>query len=243
MDELPISRAVLDADVVINLPKMKTHVAAGITGAVKNTFGYVIGAAKTQLHAAYPGAEPFSRAVLDVFAIRPPDVSVMDAVWAMEGQGPSGGRPRFVGRILASDDAVALDVVAAGIMGYRPDEIPYLVGAGKRGLGEVRPEAIEVVGPAGAVADFRRPKVNVAVGTFLARWLSRVFVTQPRADKTVCVRCGACAAQCPVEAIRMDPFPVIDADTCIACFCCHEFCRYKAMRLAPRVRLIKRLRG
>lgn len=242
MDELPVARDVLEADVVIGLPKMKTHVATAITGAVKNTFGYVVGAAKTQLHALYPGPEAFARAVLDVYAVRPPDLSIMDAVWAMEGQGPSGGRPRFVGRLLASRDAVALDAAAARIMGLRVDEVPYLVAAGKRGLGEARLEAIEVVGSADPVPGFRRPKIGIAVGAFLARWLSRIFVTQPRADRRVCVRCGACAEQCPVDAIHMDPWPEIDADRCISCFCCHEFCRYKAMRLAPRVRLIKFLR-
>jgi uncharacterized protein (DUF362 family)/Pyruvate/2-oxoacid:ferredoxin oxidoreductase delta subunit len=243
MDALPVARAVLEADVIINLPKMKTHVATGITGAVKNTFGYVIGAAKTGLHAAYPGAEPFSRAVLDVYAIRPPDVSIMDAVYAMEGQGPSGGRPRFVGRLLASRDAVALDAVAARIMGYKPGDIPYLVGATKRGLGEAQLEAITIDGPADPVEKFRRPRVGVTVGTWAARLVSRLFVTQPRANKRTCVRCGACARQCPVDAIRMDPYPVIDAAKCISCFCCHEFCRYKAMRLAPQSRFFQRLGG
>ena len=242
MDELPVARAVLEAEVIINLPKMKTHVATGITGAVKNTFGYVVGAAKTQLHAAHAGPAAFAGAVLDVFAIRPPDVSILDAVYAMEGQGPSGGQPRFVGRLLASRDAVALDTVAAHLMGYRVAEIPYLVEAGRRGLGETHREQIEVTGPALPLEGFRRPKMNLSVGTFVARWVCRLFVTQPRADRKVCVRCGACARQCPVEAIGMEPYPVIDAAKCISCFCCHEFCRYKAMRLAPRVRFIQRLR-
>ena len=243
MDSLPVARAVLDADVIVNLPKMKTHVATGMTGAVKNTFGYVVGAAKTRLHALYPGAEAFARAVLDVFAVRPPELSIMDAVWAMEGQGPSGGRPRFVGRLLASADAVALDAVAARMMGFAPGDVPLLVAAGKRGLGETRLEAIEVAGPADPIDGFRRPVVGRAVGTFLARTMSRLFVTQPRPDKDMCVRCGACAQGCPVDAIRMDPFPEIDADLCISCFCCHEFCRYKAMKLARRVRFWKFLRG
>ena len=243
MDSLPVARAVLDADVVVNLPKMKTHVATGMTGAVKNTFGYVVGAAKTQLHALYPGPGAFARAVLDVFALRPPEVSIMDAVWAMEGQGPSGGRPRFVGRLLAAADAVALDAVAARMMGFGPGEIPLLVAAGKRGLGETRLEAIDCEGPADPIGGFRRPMVSRSVGTFLARIMSRLFVTQPRPDKAVCVRCGACAEGCPVDAIRMNPFPEIDANACISCFCCHEFCRFKAMRLAARVRFWKRLRG
>ena len=243
VDELPISRAVLEADVVINLAKMKTHVATGITGAVKNTFGYVVGAAKTRLHAAYAGPQMFSRAVLDVFAIRPPEISIMDAVYALEGQGPSGGRPRFVGRLLAARDAVALDAVAAHLMGFRPQEVPYLVGARKRGLGEAELARLQIVGPAEPLPRFLRPRVGLALGAWAAGWLGRLYVTQPRPNKKVCVRCGACARQCPVEAIRMSPFPVIDAGRCISCFCCHEFCKYKAMKLSPRVRLFQRARG
>jgi uncharacterized protein (DUF362 family)/ferredoxin len=243
MADLPMAQAVLDAEVIINLPKMKTHVATGITGAVKNTFGHVIGAAKTQLHAAHAGPKEFAGAVLDVFAVRRPDVSILDAVYAMEGQGPAGGQPKFVGRLLASDDAVALDVVAAEIMGFGVAEIPYLVEAGRRNLGETQRDRIETLGPVSPVAGFRRPKLNLSVGTFVARWVCRLFVTQPRADRKACVRCGVCARQCPVDAIAMNPYPEIDAAKCISCFCCHEFCRYKAMRLAPRVRLIQRLRG
>lgn len=243
MDELPIARAVLESDVVINLPKMKTHVATGMTGAVKNTFGYIVGAAKTQLHARNPNPVAFAGAVCDVFALRPPDVSIMDAVYAMEGQGPSGGKPRFVGKVIAARDAVALDAVAAQIMGMRVDDLPVLSAARQRELGEADLLRITVEGDAEPVGGFKSPAVGRAVGTFLARWLSKLFVTQPRPKTSACVRCGACAEGCPVDAIRMSPYPVIDAARCISCFCCHEFCRYKAMELAPRVWFWKFLRG
>ncbi|MBN2583948.1 MAG: DUF362 domain-containing protein, partial [Planctomycetes bacterium] len=243
VDRVPVSRAVLEADVVVGLAKMKTHVATGITGAVKNTFGYVVGAAKTQLHAACPGKEAFARAVLDVYALRPPDFSIVDGVYAMEGQGPSGGHPRFVGRLIASADNVALDAVMARMMGFRVEEIPYLVAAAKRGLGETGAERIEIEGPAEPIPGFRRPKFGLTVGTWGARLVSRIFVTQPRPDTEVCVKCGACARQCPVDAIRLNPYPLIDAAKCISCFCCHEFCKYKAMKLAPRIRAFKLLRG
>lgn len=243
VERLPISAAVLDADVVVGLAKAKTHVATGITGAVKNTFGYVVGAAKTQLHAACAGKDDFARAVLDVYALRPPDFSIIDAVYAMEGQGPSGGRARFVGRLLASRDNVALDAVMADMMGFGPKEVPYLAAAAKRGLGETDLARIEIDGPADRIKGFRRPTFGLSVGTWASRWMSYLFVTQPRADPALCVKCGACCEQCPVEAIRMAPYPVIDPGLCVSCFCCHEFCKYRAMHLAPRIRLFKFLRG
>jgi uncharacterized protein (DUF362 family)/Pyruvate/2-oxoacid:ferredoxin oxidoreductase delta subunit len=252
---LPISGAVLDADVVINLAKMKTHVATGLTGAVKNTFGYVVGAAKTRLHASHASPADFARSVAEVFALRPPDVSITDAVMAMEGQGPSGGRPRHVGLIMASCDAPALDAVMARLMGLDAADVLYLSQAARMGLGTISAEEIQVerialhdsgaAAPGGveAIAGYRPPTIGRGLGTTLARWLSWLFITQPRADRRKCVRCGTCARQCPVEVIEMNPFPVIDAAGCISCFCCHEFCKFQAMNLSPRVRLFRFLRG
>ena len=243
MAELPVSRAVLEADVVISLPKMKTHVATGLTGAVKNTFGYVVGAAKTQLHACNPAMRDFAQALVDVFAIRPPDLSIMDAVYAMEGQGPSGGRPRFVGRLLASRDAVALDACAGRMMGFKPGAIAHLLVAEERGLGTADLSRIEIVGRAEPIPGFRRPPLGLTFGNGLASLLSHIYLIRPKANRRLCVRCGACGKQCPVGAIRMDPYPEIDVSRCIACFCCHEFCRHKAMNLARRVRWLQSLRG
>jgi ferredoxin len=100
-----------------------------------------------------------------------------------------------------------------------------------------------VEGSADPIRGFRRPAFGQTMGTWGARLVSRIYVTQPRADTASCIKCGACERQCPVDAIRMDPYPVIDAARCISCFCCHEFCKAKAMRLAPRIRLMKFLRG
>jgi uncharacterized protein (DUF362 family)/NAD-dependent dihydropyrimidine dehydrogenase PreA subunit len=241
--ELPVSRAVLEADFVISLPKMKTHVATGLTGAVKNTYGYVIGAAKTQIHACNRSVPDFARAIVDVFAIRPPDLSIMDAVYAMEGQGPSGGRPRFVGRLLASRDAVALDACAGRMMGFKPGAIAHLAEAERRGLGVADLSRIETVGRAEPIPGFRRPPIGLGFTNRVVSFLSRIYVTQPRANRKACVRCGACGKQCPVGAIRMDPYPKIDPAKCISCYCCHEFCRHKAMDFAPRLRWLQALRG
>jgi len=239
--ELAFSREVLEADVLVSLPKMKTHVATGITGAVKNAYGHLVGGEKSRLHREAVGTENFARAVVDVFRVRRPDFVILDAVMAMEGQGPSGGRPREVGRILASDNAVALDAVMAAMMGLVPREVPLLRIAEEQGLGPADLEAIEIEGPLEVVRGFKVPAVGMGLGTLAGRIGARLLVTQPQIRLKRCVRCGSCAKACPVEAIRMtDAGPVIDYARCISCFCCHEMCRYKAVALARRMRWFRR---
>jgi uncharacterized protein (DUF362 family)/NAD-dependent dihydropyrimidine dehydrogenase PreA subunit len=241
-DALAFSREVLEADVLVSLPKMKTHVATGITGGIKNCYGHLVGGEKTRLHRLAVGPENFARAVLDVYRVRPPDLVILDAVMAMEGQGPSGGRPRHVGRILASTDAVALDVVMAAMMGLDPRRVPMLRIAESLGLGAAALDAVDVDGPFAVVPKFRVPGVSMGVGAFAARLASRIIVTQPTLRPGKCVKCASCMKACPVEAITMsEDGPVIDRAKCISCFCCHEMCRYGAMDLGRRMRFFQGL--
>jgi uncharacterized protein (DUF362 family)/Pyruvate/2-oxoacid:ferredoxin oxidoreductase delta subunit len=242
--ELAFSREVLEADVLISLPKMKTHVATLITGGVKNSFGHLVGGEKCRLHRDAPGAENFAAAVVDVYQVRPPDLVILDAVMAMEGQGPSGGRPRHVGRVLASPSAVALDAVMAAMMGLEPRRVPMLRIAERRGLGTIDLNRMEIAGPFEVAPRFRLPGVGTGLGAFAARLAAYVIVTQPRVRSAKCVRCGSCVKACPVGAVTMaGAGPVIDYSKCISCFCCHEMCRYESMDLARRMRFLQRLGG
>ncbi|KPK41611.1 MAG: hypothetical protein AMK72_15070 [Planctomycetes bacterium SM23_25] len=242
VERLAFSREVLECDLLVSLPKMKTHVATGITGAVKNTYGHLVGGEKTRLHREAVGPENFARAVVDVYQVRPPDLVVMDAVVAMEGQGPSGGRSRNVGRILASTNAVALDACMAAMMGIEPRSIPMLRIAEERGLGPADLAAIDIDGPFEVVPKFRTCSVGMGFGTWISRIATYVFMTQPTVRLKNCVACGSCAQACPVEAVTMtDAGPAIDYAKCISCFCCHEMCRYEAMDLSRRMRFLQRL--
>ncbi len=239
-DAFAVSREVLEADLLVSLPKMKTHVAAGITGGVKNTYGYLVGGEKMRLHREARGPDAFGRAIVDVYQVRPPDLTLLDAVVAMEGQGPSGGAPREVGRLLAATNAVALDVCMATMMGFVPERLPTPAAAAARGLGPAGMDGVRVEGPADPVPGFRLPRIGMGMGGWLARLATYLFCTKPRLRAGRCVKCGSCAAACPVEAITMtEAGPEIDYAKCIACFCCHEMCRYEAMDLARRMRLLQ----
>ncbi len=235
-----VARPVIEADGVINLPKMKTHVLTLYTGAVKNMYGIVPGFMKGRLHSVAPRPVPFSRVVVDVFSLAPPRLSVMDAVVAMEGDGPSGGSPRKVGAVLASEDAVALDAVAARMMGYRERQVPTVRIGEERGLGVAGLDLIDIVGDdpdALTPGDFRLPGTGALnyIPDGLVRLLTPFIWAHPEMSRERGCRgpeCGLCVRSCPVQAIRMaDGIPKVDFTTCVECLCCHEVCPHDAVEV------------
>lgn len=235
--EISISRQVLEADEVINLPKLKTHCLTVLTGAVKNTFGYVVGADKMRIHAACPTPARFAEGLVDIYCIRPPELNIMDGILAMEGNGPSNGKPVFLGRVLASTNGVTLDAAAVHMLGQRPGAVPHLDVAGRRGLGETDPARIKILGEQSPVRGFGFPRTFVPglVGIVLNRYLSRWTVTLPEIVAERCTGCGICVSHCPVEAMVLTPGgPGLDRGKCISCYCCQEMCPENAVRLSGR---------
>jgi uncharacterized protein (DUF362 family)/Pyruvate/2-oxoacid:ferredoxin oxidoreductase delta subunit len=235
MPTVGLSRSVLDADIVISLPKFKTHGLTVITGAIKNSFGLLPGAQKARLHKAAGCAERFHDMLVDVFRLRVPDLFIMDAVVGMEGNGPASPDLRDIGLILASDNAVALDAVVATMMGLMPKRLRFLHQAKEAGLGDYDLGTIELIGELKPLPDFKLPplggEANLRDETLQTAFHSRTIV-RPQADPELCTACGTCIEQCPVSALSMeDHLPRVDADTCITCFCCQEICPEKAMTL------------
>ena len=136
MSTVSISRIVLEADIIISLPKFKTHGLTVITGAIKNSYGFLPGAQKAKLHKAAGSPERFHEMLVDVFRLRVPDLFLVDAVVGMEGNGPAPPDLRNIGLILASDNAVALDAVIAAMMGCEPGRLRFLQKAKELGLGD-----------------------------------------------------------------------------------------------------------
>ncbi len=236
MPAVSISRAVLDAEIIISLPKFKTHGLTIVTGGIKNSYGFLPGAQKARLHKAAGSPAHFHEAIVDVFRLRIPNLFILDAVVGMEGNGPASPDLRDIGLILASDNAVALDAVVAWMMGCDPGRLRFLQRAHEMGLGDYEISRIEVIGELKRLPDFKLPPLGgeAISGNKAAQELmySRTIL-RPKADPELCTACGTCVDQCAVSALSMgdDNLPQVDADTCITCFCCQEICPEKAITL------------
>jgi ferredoxin len=237
-----VSRAVLDADYIINLPRFKTHSFMMATGAIKNTYGYIAGACKAKLHLQASNRKHFASAVCDIYQLRPPDLNIMDAVTVIQGNGPChGGQLRKVGKLLAGKDALAVDSVMAQMMGVDPDDLPVQREAGIRGLGTMKTGEMEVSGPVEQIPDFQMPVTfsNQRLDDETIKKLQKLYPPGMMLSRTKifplqkeekCALCGECVESCPAEALTIDPEFRI-SDKCIACYCCVELCPEGALEV------------
>ena len=235
MSRVSISRIVRDADIIISLPKFKTHGLTVVTGAIKNSYGFLPGAQKAKLHKAAGSPERFHEMVVDVFRLRVPDFFLMDAVVGMEGNGPASPDLRDIGLVLASDNAVAMDAVVAKMMGCEPHLLRFLQRAKEMGLGDYDLDSIEIVGKLEPIPDFKLPPLGgeaILHNEPMQAFLQSRTLLRPQVDPLLCTGCATCIDQCPVSALSMgEQCPEVAADICITCFCCQEICPEKAITL------------
>ena len=235
---------VLEAAAVFNLCKMKTHVFTGMTGAVKNIFGVVPGLSKPGYHAKLQDVQRFAGMLLDLSQYVSARLTIMDAVVAMQGDGPGAGEPRSVGLLIGSTNPLALDVVANEIMGLDRLKNPVLLEAERRALNPHRLEQIAIIGENLAdvkVPEFRPPYISAGkFGYDRMPWYLRLiepmfknsFTARPRVIWHRCIACGTCIEGCPVGAVSwVKERAFIDDDKCIRCYCCHEMCPEEAIGL------------
>ena len=241
---LEVIKPVLEADVVISMPKLKTHALMTFTGATKNLFGVVPGFAKGIFHARMRNVTHFALMLLDLISLVKPALVLMDAVVGMEGNGPSTGPLRDVGVILASRDSVALDAVATSMVGFDPLKVPTLREAAARGLWTGKVDDIKTLGASVSevlVPDFHppvaSPREDATLGNpFFTRHfgplITENFTLKPVPQRGRCVACGDCVVGCPQQVITIvDSLAVIDHSQCIRCYCCHELCTEGAIDL------------
>lgn len=234
--EYSIAEPILDFKFILNMPKLKTHSFAGLTGAVKNLFGSVPGLAKARMHQDAPKPGEFGECMLDIYEIAAPSFHLADAVMVLDTKGPTSGRVRPMNCLMASNDGVALDALFAHL-----GKVPlkgYLTGseAHRRGYAGATFDGIEVVGadPGSLMPDdFKVPGIGVYrfIPGFLGRLSKSLIQAWPEAMDN-CTACGFCAESCPVSCIEIkNKRAHMDKRKCILCLCCHELCPEEAVDL------------
>jgi len=236
--EYMIAPEAMETDIIINLPKIKTHQQMVLTLGVKNMFGCMPGKLKAQWHfRAGADQEAFAALLLDIYHLVGPTLTIMDGIVGMEGNGPNTGTPRRLGWLLAATDCVALDVLISALLGLQ-EELPTTTVAKKRGIGVSRLDNIEVVGASWreeVLSDFAFPpltEIDFPLPAYLKRFLKKSITTYPGVQKDQCVLCMECTEVCPVGAAASNQGEVrIDLDRCIRCYCCQETCPEGAIYL------------
>lgn len=244
LERVYLSKIALDADMIINLPKLKTHSLCVFTGGVKNMYGTIPSGLRRKFHAEYIRPKDFSQVLADIFSAVRPQLTIMDGIIAMEGEGPAAGSLRRLGVILTSQDAVAVDAVATKIIGLNPIDVYTTRYSDERGLGVGNLQNIEVIGEgidSVTIPDFKPP--SSAVNTLarrvprgLPRFIVRQISTKPSVIEHLCSGCAECEKICPVGAISVSGETAkIDYSMCIECMCCHEVCRFDAIVLKQSI--------
>jgi ferredoxin len=237
-----LSGVIREADIIISLPKLKTHQLMYYTGAMKNIFGLIPSVAKSPFHARFSRRDSFAAMLVDLNLAVKPAYAFMDAVIGMEGSGPAAGNPRQVGLVMASSNLLALDVAATTVIGYPPGEVPTNKDALGRSLWLSSIAEIEY--PGLTPADVRVPDfvkipfkrtgsqlIDFVLPGPVKKWRDSRS-PGPEINHAACIRCGDCTRICSPQAMSISGDKVmIDYTRCIRCFCCHEICPEKAINI------------
>ncbi len=239
--EFEIIAPAVNSDIIINLPKFKTHVMTGMSAAVKNMFGTVPGLKKAEFHMRFPDKEKFACMMVDLSLAVKPTLTIIDGVVAMEGDGPGGGNPRFLGFLMAGENSHYLDLAVADMMGFDPKALPILGEAILRNLVPDKLPDDLIYGDKelyNKIDNWLLPQsYRIDFGDRVPRairWatptVEKILAPKPKIIKNKCIGCGQCAGICPQRTITIkDKKAVINMKNCIRCFCCHEMCPVKAI--------------
>ncbi|MEO5360998.1 MAG: DUF362 domain-containing protein [Nitrospirota bacterium] len=229
---LELAQVALAADIIINLPKLKTHTQMGLTLAVKNLFGCVVGKRKPQWHFNLgENTELFANLLVTIYGVLRPEINIIDGILSMEGNGPgTSGIPRHLGVIMGSANAVALDMAICRMLGLGEMSLATNKAAHDMGL------ACEftISGEMKSVENFIVPTMSSIVfgPPFAKKFLRNNLTSHPKNIEGACKLCNECVKICPAQAIENNLRRLhFDYDKCIRCYCCIEVCPHKAIEV------------
>ena len=237
-NELRLPKSLMDSDLIINLPKLKTHILMKYTGAVKNLYGCIPGGMKPKLHGIYSKENDFAKFVAELHNTIVKDkeiISIMDGIYGMEGNGPSNGKSIKSKIVIASNSAVAVDIFASQYIGYKEQDIitnNLLKNGAKLNIVDVDNNNTININEIPKMK-FKKPDTYFMMSILPPKVIKLIFslmVQKPKINKRKCRKCKICEMVCPVNAISITNFK-IDTKKCINCYCCHEMCGFDAIIL------------
>lgn len=247
LKSMNIISPITQVDHVVNLCKLKTHKMAKYTGGVKNLYGVIAGLEKAEIHYRFQKEELFCENVLlDICQYINPSLTIMDGVYAMEGEGPTAGDVRKVGVLLASTSPYALDIAGCNLINLEPMKVGTVRGSVKRNLIKEDFSDIEFLGDSiekYIVEDFKIPitssdfrLLSLKLPKVLGDIADKIITPKPIVDYRKCIKCGKCKVACPAKVIQItDKGAKIDLKKCIRCYCCHELCPKKSIHIKQNI--------
>ena len=229
--KIEVSQKAIGADVIINLPKMKTHGQMVLTLGVKNMLGAVVAQRKAEWHYKVGlRRDVFASLLIDICMGLKPSFTILDGVWGMEGRGPANGNPRNFSLLAGAENPLTLDFHICRMLGLPLPEFPLWQAAELRNLPET--EILDSDMEGDYCHPFRFENVDIPKLSSLRvmpriPFIEPLFTSKPVQDVKKCIQCLRCIEICPAHAIGMNKDGVkldIDYKKCIRCYCCHEFC-------------------
>ncbi len=247
---LELAKELEQFDRIINLPKLKTHGQMGLTLATKNLYGCVAGPAKGQWHFNI-GNDPelFGRLLVEIALSVKANLHIIDGVIGMDGNGPTNGRPRNLGLLLAGTNPIAVDRVVVEMINEKPENFPIFPAAAEMKIPGVNIKEIKIAGDSLdslKVTDFEIPAfkhVNFFKNKIFNQFLAKVFKQHLILNKKLCTQCRKCETQCPAKAISFNSRIQINNKNCIRCCCCQEMCPTGALSVKTPfiIKILRRL--
>lgn len=224
-----------EADLIVNLAKLKTHSLTGLTMCVKNFFGLIPGTSKVGYHRKYPDGVDLGAAIYELYKIfEGKSLNLLDGIIAHEGEGPSRGTPVKVGLVAASSGAASIDIAITKLLGFKAEFCTTNISA----LRDISENEIKIVSDRKFDITLKKPVSTrrAYLPDFLKKYVAEKIYVKPEIIREKCIKCLLCLKSCYADAIKYDGGVVkIDKNACKECFCCYEVCESDAIKLKRSV--------
>ena len=237
-----IIKPIIDADVIVNICKLKTHSLTKLSCSVKNLFGTVPGIEKFEMHARFPEQADFVEMICDLcqmLCTQKQMIAVCDGITGMEGNGPTGGTPKDYGVLMTSISPFCLDLAAEALLEFN-GTVPMVEASRKRNLCPTGANELCIIGDKiencitsdVILPDTQKFNVLRSLPNLFGGKAAKFFEPKPAINTKTCVGCGVCERSCPQHTITIkNKKAKINYKSCIRCYCCQELCPINSIKI------------